>query len=96
MTLSPPQSWPVGSKKWPILNRLRCHSSMGQCRPGVPSPETADNAPHGAVRFLAEPAEKDEMKLLKDICIVVPTVVVTATAVLGVATVIGLSSWALL
>ncbi len=36
------------------------------------------------------------MKLLKDICIVVPTVVVTATAVLGVATVIGLSSWALL
>jgi hypothetical protein len=36
------------------------------------------------------------MKLLKDVCIVVPAVVVTATAVLGVATVIGLSSWALL
>ena len=36
------------------------------------------------------------MKLLKDICIVVPVVVVTATTVLGVATVIGLSSWALL
>jgi len=36
------------------------------------------------------------MKLLKDVCIVVPVVVVTATAVLGVATVIGLSSWALL
>lgn len=48
------------------------------------------------VWFLAEPAEKDEMKLLKDICLVVPAVVVTATAVLGVATVIGLSSWALL
>ena len=60
------------------------------------APEAADNAPRGAEWFLAEPAEKDEMKLLKDICIVVPAVVVTATAVLGVATVIGLSSWALL
>jgi hypothetical protein len=36
------------------------------------------------------------VKIVKDICTVVPAVLVTATAVIGVATVIGLSSWALL
>ena len=36
------------------------------------------------------------MKIVKDICTVVPAVLVTATAVPGVATVIGLASWALL
>jgi hypothetical protein len=36
------------------------------------------------------------MTIVKDICSVVPAVLVIATAVIGVATVIGLSSWALL
>jgi hypothetical protein len=36
------------------------------------------------------------VKIVKDLCTVVPVVLVTATAVIGVATVIGLSSWALL
>ena len=35
-------------------------------------------------------------KLVKDVCTVVPAVLVTATAVLGIAVVMGLSSWALL
>jgi len=34
--------------------------------------------------------------MLKDVCIVVPTVLVTATTVLGIGAVIGLSSLALL
>ena len=36
------------------------------------------------------------MKIVKDICTVVPVVLVTAGAVIGAAAVIGLSSWALL
>jgi hypothetical protein len=36
------------------------------------------------------------VKIVKDICTVVPAVLVTDTAVIGVATVIGLSSWAML
>ena len=36
------------------------------------------------------------MKIIKDVCTIVPVVVVTATAVIGMATVIGLSSLALL
>lgn len=36
------------------------------------------------------------MKIIKDVCTIVPAVVVTATAVLGIATVISLSSLALL
>jgi hypothetical protein len=34
--------------------------------------------------------------LVKDVCTVVPAVLVTATALLGIAMVMGLSSWALL
>ena len=95
MTLSPRQA---GRSVQKVAHSQPAAMSFldGPVPPRDASPEPAGNAPHGAVRFLAEPAEKDEMKLLKDICIVVPTVVVTATAVLGVATVIGLSSWALL
>jgi hypothetical protein len=40
--------------------------------------------------------EGQPVKIVKDICTVVPVVLVTAGAVIGVATVIGLSSWALL
>ena len=36
------------------------------------------------------------MKLIKDLCVLVPSVVVTATAVIGVGAAIGLSSLALL
>ena len=36
------------------------------------------------------------MDVIKDLCAVVPIVVLTAAAVLGIATVMGLSSWALL
>jgi hypothetical protein len=36
------------------------------------------------------------MDVVKDLCTVIPVVVLTAAAVLGVATVISLSSWALL
>ena len=36
------------------------------------------------------------MKLVKDVCIVVPTVVLTATVVLGLGVSLGLASWALL
>jgi len=33
------------------------------------------------------------MDLLKNVCVVVPAVLLTATAVIAVATVVGLSSW---
>ncbi len=36
------------------------------------------------------------MSIAKDVCTVVPVVLLTAAAVLGVATVLSLSSWALL
>jgi hypothetical protein len=36
------------------------------------------------------------MNLLKNVCLVVPAVLITATAVVAVATVVGLSSWDLL
>lgn len=36
------------------------------------------------------------MDVVKDLCTVVPVVLLTAAAVLGIATVISLSSWALL
>jgi len=41
--------------------------------------------------------EKETLKsVVKDVCTVVPVVAVTAAAVLGVAVIIGLSSWSLL
>ena len=36
------------------------------------------------------------MNVVKDLCTVVPVVVLTAAAVLGIATVMSMSSWALL
>ena len=39
---------------------------------------------------------RTHMDVVKDLCTVIPVVVLTAAAVLGVATVISLSSWALL
>jgi hypothetical protein len=36
------------------------------------------------------------IRIVKDVCTVVPVVAVTAAAVLGVAVVVGLSSWSLL
>jgi hypothetical protein len=36
------------------------------------------------------------MKTVKDVCTVVPAVLLTAGAVIGIAAAIGLSSWALL
>lgn len=39
---------------------------------------------------------RQNLKIVKDICVVVPTVALTASAVLGIAVVLGLSSWAVL
>jgi len=36
------------------------------------------------------------MNIVKDVCIVVPVVLVTAAAVVGIATVMSLSSWSVL
>jgi hypothetical protein len=39
---------------------------------------------------------RTSMDTVKDICVIVPTVLLTAATVIGVATVISLGSWALL
>jgi len=39
---------------------------------------------------------RSNLKLVKDVCTIVPAVALTTTAVLGLAIVLGLSSWSLL
>ena len=40
--------------------------------------------------------DRTNMNIVKDVCTVVPAVLVTAAAVVGIATAMGLSSWFLL
>ena len=46
--------------------------------------------------FTGAESKRISMDTVKDICVIVPTVLLTAAAVIGVATVISLGSWALL
>jgi hypothetical protein len=56
---------------------------------------TTSSSPHRA-SSLAPHSKGISMDTVKDICVIVPTVLLTAATVIGVATVISLGSWALL
>jgi len=73
---------------------VRAVTGPGKCRIAGRVRDRSTLAARGV--NLPNTREGQSVKIVKDICTVVPVVLVTATAVIGVATVIGLSSWALL
>ena len=79
------------------FRQRRVHHFGPTIGPGNASPRARPTATETrCMRGIVRYQEGTPMKIVKDICTVVPAVLVTATAVIGVATVIGLSSWALL
>jgi hypothetical protein len=96
MTPRPRKLTGLGEKNRPSAAGSVDVDCAGLVGPATPLGTSATGRIGSARRVIAEQSRRTPMKIVRDMCTVVPAVLVTATAVIGVAAVIGLSSWALL